>query len=263
MMPYDIEIDGQQYSCGLLPTPESIKATFPVYGTPETIPAMSREELIASACDPASVREPVFTTNQDGENACVGHGSVGAFMEARDNEGLPFVEMSCGCLYGQISGGQDEGANIGDALTAFMQVGTVPATVIPQLTWQTSKFPADWKTTAAGFRIVEAYLATTVLGFLSGLQRGYEGVFGVNANNAYKPGPDGWIPSQSSARANHCQHALSRSVVYDSKRKLLGIKDVNSWKPWGYKNLGWAWLPETNIVPGEMWLIRVVTHPVA
>ena len=258
-----VYIDGNHHHCGLLPTPEATKALFAVYGTPETIPAMTREELIASACDQASVRNPIFKTNQDGERACVGHGGVGAFMEAREAEGLPFVEMSCGCLYGQINGGRDQGANIGDALTALMKVGTVPASMIPQLTWQTSKFPTGWKTTAAGYRVVEAYLATSVLGFLSGIQRGYEGVFGVNADNAYKPGSDGWIPSKPSRSANHCQHALSRSSVYHPTRKLLGIKDVNSWDPWGLQNCGWAWLPETNIVLDEMFLIRVVTHPSA
>ena len=264
-MPFDqIEIGGKTYSTGLLPTPEHVKARFARAGVPETIPAYTRDELIALAVPPESIREPIWIGDQDGQGACTGFGSTGTIMECREDDGQPFVELSSGCTYGQINGQRDDGSNIGDSLETLMAHGTVPATVIGQLEWQSRRWPANWQVEAAKFRIVEAFLAPNFLSFLSGIVRGYNGVLGVQADNAFEPGSDGWLPDRNpTTRLNHCVRALARSVVYHPTRKVLGFKMPNSWNGWGYKNKGWCYFPESWFPVGfdECYLIRTTVHP--
>lgn len=256
-------INGQTYSTGLRYTPELVKARFAKAGVPETVPAYSRDELIAMAVDPATIREPVWIGDQDGQGACTGFGSTGTIMECREDDGLPFVELSCGCTYGQINGGSDNGSNIGDSLEALMAHGTVPASMIAQLDWQQRKWPANWQVEARKFRIVEAFLAPDFLSFLSGLARGYNGVLGVQADNSFEPGSDGWLPRRNqTSRLNHCVRALARSVVYHPTRKELGFRMPNSWgKRWGVN--GWCYFGESWFPVGfdECYLIRATVHP--
>lgn len=65
-----------------------------------------------------------FGVNQQSSNGCTGFASVGALMEARAQQGMPFQELSGAYLYSQINGGRDAGSVITDAATQLLNGGT-------------------------------------------------------------------------------------------------------------------------------------------
>jgi hypothetical protein len=138
-----INIGGHVRFCGLLTTPEHIRKCF--------TPARDRLKLIPETewleIDNSHFVKKIL--DQDGQGSCVGFSGVQSLMVARARQGLPFIELSAGALYGQINDGYDQGAYIGDALTTLSMVGTCPASMIGHLDWKKARKSNDWHGEAA------------------------------------------------------------------------------------------------------------------
>jgi hypothetical protein len=165
------------YSTGCLSRKSKVgeKPHFPVAGTVEACPILPRSDW--ADC---SIRHKVWTIiDQNPQNSCCPSATSGATMILREIAGEKRILLSQGSLYGQINSGRDGGANIEDALEAMMKVGVCPAAKIDPKDWKGRDWPADWKTEAKKFRILEAFDCPTFDAVASSVQRSMPVVFGV------------------------------------------------------------------------------------
>lgn len=74
------------------------------------------------------------TLDQNGRGSCASESGGSALYSGRDAMGLPFVEVNPWSVYGrdEISGGRDQGSNIGDNLVYYRDKGVAPAILHPR-----------------------------------------------------------------------------------------------------------------------------------
>lgn len=240
-----VEFQGIPYGLGLLPTPSHIRAVHK--------PASEAVKLISESNwrEFSSANLVKATLNQGNQGSCVGFSGVQAVMIAREREGLPFVELSGGSLYGQINGGRDSGANLGDALLALQKVGCTPATAIAQSDWRSAyrMSPANMEL-AKSYRVDEAYLCSTVDEFLSGIQLGFAGQWGVSAGGTFEPDNQGYVPGSRGG----INHAVVGCGMHKDSKGRWWLESWNSWGNWGLN--GKFYYPTDSIKDDEIWLIR-------
>lgn len=178
--------------------------------------------------------------DQNGIGSCVGNGATNSLRKKRVLMGLPDVKLSPGCTYAQINGGSDNGAVISDALDALSQVGTVPYSVIGETPFYTHQLPSGWEQTAARFKIVEGYHATTYAEVLSAIVNDDVPFFGIMVGNTWENFDRYGVCGHDGGPGNHCVHADGVVLLPDNRLVLDG---VNSW--------GYSWGPFSN---GRMYL---------
>jgi hypothetical protein len=179
--------------------------------------------------------DPDWIYNQNGHGSCVGNGATGALRRVRYLAGMKDLKLSPGCTYAQINGGRDNGAVIGDSLTALTRTGTCLYITVGQDPIYLNRLPTGWKQEAARFKVDQAYTAATFDELISGIQLGYIAVYGMQVGSNFERfSPDG-VAGVSRGSGNHCMHA-------DGCKRLpngtWALDNVNSWGPnWGpWKN---------------------------
>lgn len=241
-----IVINGHERHLGLIPSTEEKKKLFTPFR--DVVPVLPRDKWQCLDLKPRVRR----ILDQDGQGACVGFSAATAMAASRDDG----IELSGGCIYGQINGGRDDGAMIADALTALQQTGVCTAATIGQLDWKAARNSSAWKEEAKSFKILEGYICKTFDELATGLSLGFIGIFGVEVTDRFEPGADGWIPEYAKKWPNHA--VCCCNLV--QKGSKWGILMPNTWgTSWGLS--GWCIVPESNVCTDEMWLIRTTTLP--
>jgi hypothetical protein len=224
---------------------------FPLYG--ETMPLIPRSEW-----KPISFRSYVAKIlDQDGIGACNGFAGVQCLSVCRAMAGLPFVELSGGQLYGQMTQ-IDQGSMLGDSILKLKEVGVAPAYMVRQLDWKRNKWPADWQTTAKRYRITEAYDAPNFDSLVSAILTGFVVNLGILVGSNFQPAADGWIPPRGGRGGGH---AICGCGVAQ-KGSTWGIEIANSWgTTWG--DNGFGIVPESYF--GDQftdgWAVRASIQP--
>lgn len=147
--------DGGEYrSLALLPRRFPTGVCAQVWGTSDAAPYIER-----SKWEPFDLRDFVTWTplDQDGLNYCHSFAATQAHMLARNLAGLPFVELSAGCLGSQVTGQRNAGASLDDVLPVLQDAGQTTAAMVGQLAYRQREWPADWQTAAAQYALPEAW----------------------------------------------------------------------------------------------------------
>ncbi len=226
------------------------KFKWAVYGdTPET-PMLTRDQW--KPCSLAQWTPPI--KDQDGIGACNAFDTVSVIEACRAQEGLEYVKLSPGYLYGNINGQQDNGSMLEDALQWMISHGTVPALLVGELDWRQSQWPNTAAEAAKPFRMVEAYWCPTFDHLASALQQGFFVSDGVDWYPNFTPDGDGWLPAAGRGRSGG--HALMRDGLAFRNGKW-GADGPNSWgTSWGAQ--GRMVMPESihSTGIGGWWAIR-------
>jgi hypothetical protein len=179
--------------------------------------------------------DPDWIYDQNGHGSCVGNGATGALRRVRYLAGMKDQKLSPACTYAQINGGHDNGAVIGDSLTALTRTGTCLYITVGQDPIYLNRLPGAWKNEAARFKVDQAFTAPTFDELVSGIQLGYIAVYGMQVGGNFERFDANGVAGYSPGGGNHCMHA-------DGCKKLpngqWAIDNVNSWGPtWGpWKN---------------------------
>lgn len=227
-----------------LPEKSVLKRTVPVSRWASANPIIPRDqwkEVNRRAVLPASD----WIYDQDGIGSCVGNGSTRALRLTRFLSGMKDIKLSPGCTYSQINGGSDNGANIGDSLTALMSTGTVSYSTVGETPFYTRQLPSNWQTEAKRFRVEEAYTATTFDELISAIQLGYVVVYGMEVGNNYESFTPEGVAGYASGPGNHCMMADGCHRIANGTWVL---DNCNSWgATWGPTQNGRCYLTEQHI----------------
>lgn len=181
-----------------------------------------KDEAAALASEKAGLSWLIkWILNQGNEGSCVGNAGTQAHQicQARAVGLDRVVQMSAISLYKQIGGGPNTGASVDDAIDRLGDTGLLPldtpenrarfGSAVMPATGFYSKWPSDWKSTAAKFAGLEGYACRSVAEMVSALLKGMPVHVG---------------------RAGH-------SIVYVEPVYVDGqlcIDYVNSWGDWGF-----------------------------
>lgn len=218
----------------VLPDRRTTKYGWPVFG-----------EVPNTAVIPRSQWQPTDLSawcsavkNQGQTNACNAFTTVECMEATRRVQGLPDVVLSPGWLYGNINGQRDQGSVLEDALQWAVRYGTPPASVVPELAWQKSRWPAGAQGKAAAYRMTGALWCPTADHLVSAVMSGRFGNVGLMWYRNYNAGQDGWLPPRGQGLLGG--HSVTVCGAYYSERLgQWGLKVQNHWgREWGVGGYG-------------------------
>jgi len=251
-----INIGGHEYHLGCLPRVSSPGEIYPVFGGDDKsrlIPRDQWQQVDFSFFVPEIL-------DQDGTGACNAFASIQAMHTVRAIEGLPYVRLSPGNLYGRINGGRDSGSLLSDAIAELESRGVCEASIVPELDWRPSHWPKNWADSARRFRILEAWDCPSFDHIASAIQSGFPVNLGIFVGNNFNPRDDGWLPEY---RGGGGGHAMCGVGVVSRSAGEWGIKVANSWgAQWGKS--GFGIIPESyfrNTPFTDAWAVRVSIDP--
>jgi hypothetical protein len=256
-MQYVIDHTGQERALGnQIATPGLLQA-WPVYGDAAETPMVARRlwpALIAEAGagpdHPAL--PPVHDQQQIGQ--CNAEAVTAAAEFTRAVQGLPYVRLSAGDLYGRINGGVDRGSLLEQGMAEAMRRGVGTAQTCGTL-WRPDMRQAG-DDERAGYRVLEAWQCPTFDHLLSAALSGFAIISGVLWYENYGLDGDGWLYRRGSGRVGG--HALM-SYRPAMRHGQYGLWTLQSWgEGWGLR--GRFVLPE--VAYGQEiggWAVREVT----
>lgn len=226
---------------------------WPVYGDVPNTPMVPRSQW-----KPVDLRSwtPKVVKDQDGIGACNAFATCTAMECCRKQLGLKHVPLSCGWLYGNINGQQDQGSMLEDALEWVMSKGVCPASVVGELEWQRNQWPANAAEEAKPYRMLEAFWCPTFDHLASAALAGFFLNLGIMWGDNFTPDRDGWLPASPRGGGGH-------SIVgcgLAERNGRWGMWMKNSWGPgWGIDG-GYAIIPEEGFrgPVGGWWACRSV-----
>ena len=170
-----------------------------------------------------SLRPSVKTIlDQNGYGSCAAEAVTQAIMIARQLSGQPHVLLNPWAMYRTTSGGRDQGSNIEDNIRYAMKYGVPSQAIHPRskgVFGAKGALSDEAVADALNYRIVEYWDIATVDELVSGLLKGFSGVWGGDG------------------------HALCK-VRHLNEREG---EDANSWDTtWGDNGFG-VWLPYSRI----------------
>lgn len=180
--------------------------------------------------------------DQDGEGACVAFSGTTLHQTSRALQGMSFVDLSCGHLYGQINGGGDNGATVEDALTALEKTGQCTTALVDDMTWQTRKWPAGVGPEAARFKVEIGGEVTTFEEICSLLEVSQLTAIGIDCGRNFNPSSAGVLPNQSGAGGGHGLPVLGKKLINGVWYLIIR----NSWNT-GWGDAGDCYMPRSYI----------------
>jgi hypothetical protein len=178
--------------------------------------------------------------DQNGHGSCVGHGSCSAFTYAWRYRNASPHDFSACFLYGNINGGSDNGAVVGDALESLQSTGICLESEVPENDIFSRDFPRSSYDTAKRFKIEQAYHIETFDEIATAVQLGFAVSIGVEIGQAFEPDGQGVLPELSGGGGGHCMCVLGLKSI--NGRWYLEVQ--NSWgASWGAG--GFCWMPES------------------
>lgn len=260
MSQLSIVIDGREYFLGCHPRLAHPGAIYPVLGADpdrpdiRVIPRQEWGEVDFSHLVPEVL-------DQDGQGACNAFASVQTLHVLRNQEGLPYVKLSPGNLYGRINGGVDAGSTLSDAIKTLEKEGVCTAATVPELQWRPSRWPSNWREEAKKFRILEAWDCPSFDHLASAILLGFPVNLGIMVGFNFRVQDDGWLADYRGGGGGHAMCGVG--LLYHRDRRTWGIKVVNSWgKEWGQD--GFAVVPESYFSSTPFtdgWAVRGVVDP--
>lgn len=217
----------ERYLGNLLPA-RGIMGAWPTYGDVPMTPLFPRSNwpalirFMTPGLDHPSL-PPVHdqsTVSQCNAEACT---AAGEFCRAE--QGLPYVRLSAGDLYGRINGGVDRGSLLEDGMEEMLANGVGTAATCGTL----------WPGRIAGreerrrYRATEAWLCPTFAHAMCASIAGFALINGILWHEHDNPDGDGWLPLRGTGRAGG--HAIMgyKPVMRDGK---FGIAHLQSWGDW-------------------------------
>lgn len=166
----------------------------------DSVPVLSDSELRSEiekmdAAGGGSERLITRIYDQNGEGSCVANACsqanevVQALQWGKEN----VVHLSAMSLYKRIGSSPNSGAMVSDGLEEMQSRGVLPLdnaenrakygdAVMPNIGWRTA-FPSGWETTAAKFKVKEAYIVRNVNELLTALVHGWPVVVGRSGHS--------------------------------------------------------------------------------
>lgn len=272
-----IDHEGNMRPLGLIPGKPQLKWT--EYGssgsnTPKIVERKEWKERLDEMNQGLHGRELLdscpyaqYVHDQDGIGQCNPEGTTAMIEALRDVQGLPFVKLSPGDLYGRINSGQDNGSLLEHALDEMKRNG-VGTEETCGLLWNPNMTYAS-KEERARFKVDEFYLCPTFEHLMSATFEGFFGVSGIWWYDNYATvDSKGWLSSQRLGQFGG--HAFLKLIVADYVEFAPGkyeyaIGHQNSWKK-TYGHNGRFFVPETAFYAnrygniGGWWVCRSATH---
>lgn len=196
-----------------------------------------------------------YVHDQDGVGQCNCDATAAAVEFIRACQGLDFVKLSAGDLYGRINGGADNGSLLEDA-TAEMTARGIGTAATCGVLWHRGMKQAP-PAERARFRVLELWLCPTFDHCMSAALSDFALISGVMWYDNFKPDGDGWLPNRGAGNAGG--HAVFgyKPVMRHGE---FGIAHQNSWTDkWGVG--GRCVFPERMYSVGSIggwWAIRQV-----
>jgi hypothetical protein len=237
-----ITIAGVERPLGLLPTPYEVRKCF----APTAVKPMDEKDWqpISSAA--------IYTgpKDQGSQGSCVGASGVQVMQMSIKRQIGKDVSLSIGSLYGQINGGRDAGASLGDAYVALQKVGCCTTATIADSDWRKARSSTAWKDEAANYRLDEGVLCQSVEEFLTWLQLGFIGQMGLSANSSFNPDSKGFVPGSRGS----INHALVACGMLKDDKGRWWVEGVNSWGDWALNGI--FYYPVDYLPKDELWVCR-------
>lgn len=245
-----IDDTGHERFLGNIDAP--LAGLWPVYGDggPARTPMIPRAQW--QPCSMEGFLSPVH--DQDGIGMCNPSATTCGMEACRALQGLPYVKLSAGYMYGRINGGIDRGSRLENSLRDAMQHGTCTVETVPYLNWRSR--PAAAAEEANRYRVLEAWLCPTFDHVASALQCGFFVIEGLMWHDNFRVDGDGWLPRRGSGRAGG--HAVLGFGLAE-RGGVWGARTRNSWsEQWGVR--GNCVIPETLFGSqiGGMWALRAM-----
>lgn len=245
-----IDDSGHERFLGNIDAP--LAGLWPVYGDggPTRTPMIPRAQW--KPCSMEGFLPPVH--DQDGIGMCNASATVAGMEACRALQGLPYVQLSGGHLYGRINDGRDRGSLLEDGLREAMAGGVCTTATVPYLNWRSR--PAAAAEEAKRYRVLEAWLCPTFDHLASALQCGFFVIEGLMWRDNFKVDGDGWLPTRGAGGAGG--HAVLGFGLAE-RGGVWGARTRNSWsEQWGAR--GNCVIPETlfGTQIGGMWALRAM-----
>lgn len=246
--------------------PAPLKYNWTQFGAAETIPVIPRSEwksLVDALPGGNSCEWPYLspTHDQDGIGQCNADATTSAMESQRLKQGLTYVALSAGDLYGRINGGGDNGSTLEDGLSESMANGVGTVSTYGGDIWSRGKQGVP-QSERNSYRVLEAYICPTFDHCYSAVLSGFDLISGIMWYNNYDPDADGWLPRVGrGGGGGHAVHGYKPSYRDDD----YGIWHKNSWGKWGKAWNGFYGLcvfPESAYrgPVGGWWAVRQVTY---
>jgi C1A family cysteine protease len=145
---------------------------------------------------------PVLDQGQHG--SCVGHGGCTAFTLMWLAQGEDLLKFSSCYLYGQINGGRDQGASIGDTIQALQSKGICLETTVPEGDIYASRFPASADKEAAQYKLIEAYQTSDPADVATAIQMGFAVADSVMVGRRFNSLDSDGMAGVDRGPGNHC-----------------------------------------------------------
>jgi hypothetical protein len=147
-------------------------------------------------------------------------------------QGEDLLRFSACYIYGQINGGRDQGASIGDTIDALQSKGVCLESTVPEGMIYKSQFPASADAEASKYRLIEAYKTSDPADVATALQMGFAVADSVMVGRRFNSLDANSTVGVDRGPGNHC-------VNKGGMKKIGGtwyFLNQNSWGAnWGNK----------------------------
>ena len=252
-----IEINGQEFALGCHERTAAVGSVRPRLG--ETISLIPKSKW--EPCDfSALVPDPGL---QGQHGACVGFQCTNAVETQYRIGGQDGPKLSPWALYAMICGGRDQGANIGDALTALHGTGVPTLAQCPNFALNVNSLPIGWTRDAARHQVAESFDCPDQASIASAVQCRFPTPLGiaVYANFTELQTISGklCVPTpRGRLRGGHCVLGCGLDYIGGAWRLKIATK---SWGlNFGDQGCAWYcldWLSDAN---ADGWCVRAVTY---
>jgi hypothetical protein len=228
---YIIDHTGQDRALGNLIATAGLLQAWPVYGDTPTTPMVARglwPSLIAGAggADHPAL-PPVHDQGAIGQ--CNAEAVTAAAEFTRALQGLHYVRLSAGELYGRINGGVDRGSLLEQGMAEALARGLGTARTSGTL-WRPG-VPMASAGERSCYRVLEAWTCPTFDHLVSAVLSGFATVSGVLWHEQYGLDGDGWLYRRGSGPVGG--HALM-SYAPAMRGREYGLWSLQSWgEGWG------------------------------